>query len=345
MPELGEDLESEDESDEEVIPSSQQDNRGDETEDEDESVMLGEKRKRQSPAIQDSDPDEGTPSKRRRSNSSSPVPVTPSQQPSAKRLRKKLLRLQRKHNDVLQAYYSLGASYSEPVSSLMWGLASGLAHYDNDMLWLAIVGVSSYEISGKTSSGIGLSPEGGASSWSRDRIKLLLNVLREEVQRLNPTDIKDLLARDVESGLIQTHAKNPSDMAIRISPEPKLLLVRIGLSTKAWCIRPISLSNSTFGMRAVGANSTKLLAKMGISLTQSKQSYTHMDMEIRRNLRQRLLKHAPIYGLEALVPQDRYKESWGFVRCWGYKACFSAIDVGVILGAILEAGDMNREFF
>jgi cell division control protein 45 len=345
MPELGEDLESEDESDEEIIPSSQRENEeGDEAEDEDTSVVAGEKRKRQSPAIQDSDPDEGTPSKRRRSNSSSPVPVTPSKQPSAKSLRKKLLGLQRKHNDVLQAYYNLGASYSEPVSSLMWDLASKLANYDNDMLWLAIVGVSSYEISGKTSSGIGLSPESGASNWSRDRIKFLLEVLRGEVRRLNPTDLKDLLARDVESGVIQTHAKNPSDMAIRISPEPRLLLVRHWSLYESMVHSPYLSVKLHIWNESGRRKLHKLLAKMGVSLTQCKQSYTHMDMEIRRSLRQQLLKHAPIYGLEALVPPDRQKDSWGFVRCWGYKACFSAMDVGVIVGAILEVGDMNREF-
>lgn len=86
----------------------------------------------------------------------------------------------------------------------------------------------------------------------------------------------------------------------------------------------------------------KLLAKMGVSLTQCKQSYTHMDMELKRGLRERLLKFAPVYGLDGLVPEATErggsKEGWGFVRCWGWKACLSAIDVGVILGAILEVG-------
>jgi cell division control protein 45 len=91
----------------------------------------------------------------------------------------------------------------------------------------------------------------------------------------------------------------------------------------------------------------KLLAKMGISLNQCKQSYTHMDMELKRGLRERLLKFAPIYGLEGLVPaevsQGSGKDGWGFVRCWGWKACLSAIDVGVIVGAILEVGDMGPQ--
>lgn len=90
----------------------------------------------------------------------------------------------------------------------------------------------------------------------------------------------------------------------------------------------------------------KLLAKMGVSLSQCKQNYTHMDMELKRGLRERLLKFAPVYGLDGLVPppprNGDMKDGWGFVRCWGWKACLSAIDAGVILGAILEVGDARN---
>jgi cell division control protein 45 len=68
-----------------------------------------------------------------------------------------------------------------------------------------------------------------------------------------------------------------------------------------------------------------------------------MDMELKRGLRERLLKFAPVYGLDGLVPppprNGDLKDGWGFVRCWGWKACLSAVDAGVILGAILEVGD------
>jgi cell division control protein 45 len=69
-----------------------------------------------------------------------------------------------------------------------------------------------------------------------------------------------------------------------------------------------------------------------------------MDMDLKRELRQKLLKYAPMYGLEGLVPpastggHSGTREGWGFVRSWGWKACLSATDVGVIIGAILEVG-------
>lgn len=82
----------------------------------------------------------------------------------------------------------------------------------------------------------------------------------------------------------------------------------------------------------------KLLAKMGVSLQEAGKSYVHMDMEIKTGLRQRLLKFAPQYNLDGLVPGAEGKEGWGFVRSWGWKACLSAVDVAVIVGAILEVG-------
>jgi cell division control protein 45 len=90
----------------------------------------------------------------------------------------------------------------------------------------------------------------------------------------------------------------------------------------------------------------KLLAKMGVSLVQCKQSYTHMDMMLKRELRTKLLKYASLYNLDELVPtmdtdgKDRggAKDGWGFVRSWGWRATLSAQDVGVVIGALLEVG-------
>ena len=67
-----------------------------------------------------------------------------------------------------------------------------------------------------------------------------------------------------------------------------------------------------------------------------------MDMDLKRGLRERLLKYAPVYGLEGLVPpawnNSRGREGWGFVRAWGWKGMLSATDVGVVIGSVLEVG-------
>jgi cell division control protein 45 len=168
---------------------------------------------------------------------------------------------------------------------------------------------------------------------------------------LNPTDLKDI-AR-VESigdanGIIQTHARSPNDNSIRLSPEPRLLLIRHWSLYDSMMHSPFLSAKLHIWNEQGRKRLNKLLAKMGISLVQCKQMYTHMDMELKRGLRERLLKYAPHYGLDGLVPPQVNrgvggKEGWGFVRCWGWKACLSALDVGVIVGAILEVGDMDEK--
>ena len=277
-----------------------------------------------------------------RSPSTSPRPVE--RQPSARTLRRRLLRLRRKHESVLHAYYALGTSYSEPISSLLYSLASELGREDNDLLWLAIVGVSSTELYGRTLSGITANPGSTSESklmgWNGDRGERVRSILRDEVRRLNPPPLSDV-ARERElissGGVIPTHARSPTDTSIRLSPEPRFLLIRHWSLYDSMLHSPYLTARLHIWTDAGQRRLHKLLAKMGVSLAQCRHSYTHMDMELKRGLRERLLRFAPLYGLDGLVPPaDAGKDGWGFVRSWGWKACLSATDVAVVLGAILE---------
>ena len=285
-----------------------------------------------------------------RSPSGTPPPSSPPipKQPSARRLRRRLLRLRRKHSAILEAYYHLGTSYSEPISSLLYSLAEDLGREDNDVLWYSIVGVSSLELYGRTMTGVGISTaseSGGSAGWGGQRGERIRQVLRDEVRRLNPPDANDTnreVLRGEASGVIPTTAKSPTDNSIRLSPEPRFLLIR------HWSLYDSMLHSPYLSARLhiwsdVGRKRLhKLLAKMGVSLSQCKQSYTHMDMDLKKGLRQRLLTYAPMYGLDGLVPPAASgrgtREGWGFVRSWGWRATLSAIDVGVIVGAVLEVG-------
>lgn len=277
---------------------------------------------------------------------SSPPPAA--QPPSPRKLRRRLLRLRRKHELVLHKYYSFGATYSEPISSLLYSLAEALGREENDLLWHSIVGVSSMELYGRSMTGVGISnslDSGGSAGWGGQRGERIRQALRDEVRRLNPPDPADTRGENVRgeaSGVIPTTARSPTDTSIRLSPEPRFLLIR------HWSLYDSMLHSPYLAARLhiwsdVGRKRLhKLLAKMGVSLSQCKQNYTHMDMELKRGLRQSLLTYAPMYGLDGLVPPPasagRGKEGWGFVRSWGWKACLSALDVGVIVGAILEIG-------
>lgn len=328
---------------------------------------------------EDSEVENSRPRQRRRSNSDTPssssprtahpdsrshvshspsavlLPSSPPllKQPSARKLRRRLLRLRRKHSAVLEAYYNLGTSYSEPISSLLYSLAEDLGREDNDLLWWSIVGVSSLELYGRTMTGVSISTaseSGGSAGWGGQRGERIRQVLRDEVRRLNPPDANDTnreLLRGEVSGVIPTTAKSPTDTSIRLSPEPRFLLIR------HWSLYDSMLHSPYLSARLhiwsdVGRKRLhKLLAKMGVSLSQCKQSYTHMDMDLKKGLRQRLLTYAPKYGLDGLVPPAASgrgtREGWGFVRSWGWKATLSAIDVGVIVGAVLEVGKAGAQ--
>ncbi|KAJ5673498.1 hypothetical protein N7507_002625 [Penicillium longicatenatum] len=364
MPEVDEDDESDDGSigeadDDETQPSSKKRKSWSGREDED-----------------DSDEDDGPPRQRKRSNSGSSIVTSPSRgrrnginssnssrsatptsdspspvehkEPSARSLKRRLIRLKKKHEAVLQNYYSSGTSYSEPISSLIYSLASELGREDNDLLWLAIIGVSSLELSGRTMTGVGISntsDSGGSAGWGGQRGEHIRQILRDEVHRLNPPDPLEQ-NRDIRGeihGVIPTTARSPTDTSIRLSPEPRFLLVRHWSLYESMLHSPYLAPRLHVWTENGRKRLHKLFAKMGISLTQCHQYYTHMDMELKRVLRGRLLKYAPMYGLDGLVPPEpsgnsSSREGWGFVRCWGWKACLSATDVGVILGAMLEVG-------
>ena len=259
--------------------------------------------------------------------------------------------MKKKHEGVLHTYYSAGTSYSEPISSLIYSLASELGREDNDLLWLAIVGVSSLELSGRTMSGVGISSSsgsGGSAGWGGERGEHVRQILRDEVHRLNPPDPyeRDRDIRGEINGVIPTTARSPTDKSIRLSPEPRFILVRHWSLYESMLHSPYLASRLHIWTENGKKRLHKLLAKMGVSLSQCHQNYTHMDMELKRVLRQRLLKYAPMYGLDGLVPGEASghvgsREGWGFVRCWGWKACLSSTDVGVIIGAILEVGPQD----
>jgi cell division control protein 45 len=346
---------------------------GDEDSDEDEDKEndtddTGHNKKRKSWSDQENeelDSDDERPRQRRRSNSgfsiSSPTrrdQHTPSSSrsnspiskgaspkiPSAKVLRRRLLTLRRSHEAVLDQYYTLGTSYSEPISSLLYSLASELGREDNDLLWLAIVGVSSLELSGHTSTGLGTSstvpslPHQYHQSWQKTRSSRIYALLRDEVRRLNPVPLDSSPSMSPSS-----NSTSPTDTSIRLSPDPRFVLLRHWSLYDSMLHSPYLASRLHIWNESGVKRLHKLLAKMGISLSQCKQGYTHMDMDLKKSLREKLLKYAGVYGLDDLVPSGTGRaayeqEGWGFVRSWGWKAQLSALDVGVIVGAILEVG-------
>ncbi|CAK7204800.1 DNA replication initiation factor cdc45 [Sporothrix eucalyptigena] len=354
---------------------------------------------------EEEDSDDDRPRQRRRSNSSSPIPDAPrpksrpllslrgqqpssdalefsdvsahddgqpegskskKKQPSARTLRRRLLRLRQENESVLRKYYRMGASYSEPISSMMYSLASELGREDNDLLWLTIVGVTSMELYGRSSAGVGVSIRSNenrpTTGWMGMRGARIRQLLRDEVRRLNPPDavtngssngganglgtVNGGRVSPEMTGIIPTTARSPEDTSIRLSPEPKFLLIRHWSLYDSMLHSPYLFSRLKMWSETGLKRLHKLFAKMGVSLVQCKQSYSHMDMMLKRELRVKLLKYASLYNLDGMVPtidtdgKDRAgaKDGWGFVRSWGWRATLSAQDVAVVIGALLEVG-------
>ncbi|KAJ4161442.1 DNA replication initiation factor cdc45 [Fusarium oxysporum] len=345
MPEIdddGEDLgdtddEDDDENPNDIIP---------------EPVRAGQKRKSWSDAEDESDDDR--PHQRRRSNSSSSIaesPRRPQQRglismrqpdlglssdaieppsgaqllagPSLRAQKRQLLRLRQKHEAILHQYYKVGSSFSEPLSSMMYSLASDLGRADNDLLWLSIVGVTSMELYGRSSAGIAApvrqSDKSRPTGWLGARGARIRQEFRDEVRRLNPPELANGRVAAENAGVIPTTARNPEDTGIRLSPEPRFLLIRHWSLYDSMLHSPYLFSRLKTWSEAGIKRLHKLLAKMGVSLAQCKQSYTHMDMMLKRELRAKLLKYGSLYNLDEMVPsvdtdgKDRAgaKDGWG----------------------------------
>ncbi|KAK3721968.1 DNA replication initiation factor cdc45 [Vermiconidia calcicola] len=358
IPELGEDdlaLEgAESEDDEEPSSSQSRKRKAFSHEDDDEEASDDDERPRQRRRSNSSTPIPSSPGENPRSaqvaldstppTSSQPrspaaIPSSPPKQPSQRQLKRQLLKLRRKHESTLDAYYNLGTSYSEPVSSMLYSLASELGREDNDLLWLAIVGISSIDLSPFSQ------PSSSSSSSHRrilDRAEQVREVLRDEVRRLNPIPDAELRRNQgMGDSIIPTHARSPTDTAIRLSPEPKFLLIRHWSLYDSMLHSPFLSTRLHVWSDAGRKRLNKLLAKMGVSLQEAGKGYVHMDMELKRSLRERILKFTEMYNLEGLIPGDdgrTGREGWGFVRSWGWKSTLSAVDVAMIVGAILEVG-------
>jgi cell division control protein 45 len=283
--------------------------------------------------------------------SHAPAAAVPSSPPVMKPLsmreqKKQLLKLRRKHEATLEKYYDAGAWTGEPVASMMYSLASDLGREDNELLWLAIVGVESVYHSPFSASPAPKGPDGRKGTTGMDLVK---SILHDEVRRLNPPVIENHRTQQSDTDAIPTHARSPTDDSIRLSPEPRFLLVR------HWSLYD-SMMHSTYLATRLHVWSEqgrkrlhKLLAKMGISLAEAGKGFLHLDMEIKETLNKRLNKFAEQYNLEGLVPSsDRYqapgKVDWGFVRSWGWRGTLSAVDVVTIVSAILEVGAEGSGF-
>ncbi|KAA1107095.1 hypothetical protein PGT21_002017 [Puccinia graminis f. sp. tritici] len=209
----------------------------------------------------------------------------------------------------LRKYYDSGTSFGQSVASQIYLLITLKNAEDNELLWLAIIGLT-YQFT--------------SCLIDRETYDAQVTLFRREVERIN------ILPRDAGSTQsCQVKLLGPDDRNIRLSEELRFTLFR------HW-----NLYDSMFHSGYVAGklklwrekgrkNLQGFFAKMGISLLQCQQSYTHMDMDLKRTLTEKVESIAPEYGLfELSFPS--------FVRAYGYQSVLSASDCIECISAILE---------
>ncbi|KAI0273656.1 CDC45-like protein [Gloeopeniophorella convolvens] len=235
-----------------------------------------------------------TPSKRRR--------LEPDRRPRVSREERD------QHHARLDKHYMSGTWSGQSVAGIVYLLATALERVDNDLLWLAILGLTNQYLRCRI---------------SRTEYDKYHSIYYDEVSRLNPPPP----ANDTH-GLA---ALGPDDTSLRTTDELRFELVR------HWTLYD-AMFHSSYVAGKLGIwkeqgrkRLTGLLAKMGFSIPQTQQPYSHMDMDLKRQLRDKLDSIAPEYGLIELSYPS-------FVRCYGYHMQpLSAADAVDALNALLDA--------
>ncbi|KAI9257527.1 DNA replication pre-initiation complex subunit Cdc45 [Helicostylum pulchrum] len=209
--------------------------------------------------------------------------------------------LKRMQNRLLADYYAGGAYYANSVSGAIYELMSQLGKTNNEILWLAIVGVTSKYI---------------FEQMDTYKYAEKLETFKDDRARLN-------ISRN-EDGTLQN-----SSIVIKSEDEYRFMMFR------HWSLYD-SMYHSGYVSSKLGVwkdagkkRLNNMFAKMGFSLQQCQQVYTHMDMDLKAALRQKIEVVAPLYGLTDICFPS-------FTRSYGWECCLSASDVVYALSTILE---------
>ncbi|KAI8969151.1 DNA replication pre-initiation complex subunit Cdc45 [Mycotypha africana] len=233
--------------------------------------------------------------KRRRYNDRDHISLTSNQRSERRRL-----------NILLTNYFASGYYYANSAAGTIYELAQQLGKTNNELLWLAIVGVTSQYIFEKIDT---------------SRYNSYVQEFRTERTRLN-------IDYTNEEGQNQSQQQHAS-FSIQAEDEYRFLMFR------HWSLyESMYYSGYVATKLAVWKDDGKkrlnhMFARMGFSLQQCQQIFTHMDMDLKQQLKDKIAAIAPMYGLTDMCFPS-------FTRNYGYECCLSASDVVHALSTLLE---------
>lgn len=210
---------------------------------------------------------------------------------------------------LLEQYYRQGSLISSTSAVFVYTLLTLIGETSSHMLWLAILGTTSIE------------------AQHPQLYKLLLPSLQDEMRRLNQTQSEG------------HEASAASTRHIRFSAEPdfSLFLLR-QWSLYESMIHSSYLSAKLFLWREDGRKKLhKMLARVGITLQDAKESWMHTKPGLKRELKSKLDSISGFYGIEGITRD-------GVVRQFGLTGSMSAGDCVESIAAYLETGKTQRQF-
>ncbi|TCD66689.1 hypothetical protein EIP91_001043 [Steccherinum ochraceum] len=217
----------------------------------------------------------------------------------------------------LEKHYMSGTWHGQSASGTIYILATVLERVDNDLLWLAI---------------LGLTYQYNTSRISREEYEKYQSIYHDEVARLNPP-LPASAANDYDF-----RSQNPDDRSVYAADELRFMMFR------HWNLYD-AMYHSSYVAAKLGIwkekgrkRLTGLLAKMGFSVIETQQPYPHMAKDLKQNLRHKLDQIAPEYGLVELSYPS-------FTRCYGWLSQpISACDAVEAIAALLDvAGGVRME--
>ncbi|KAJ6488576.1 CDC45-like protein [Mycena vitilis] len=209
----------------------------------------------------------------------------------------------------LEKHYMAGTWHGQSAAGTIYILATVLERVDNELLWLAILGLTFQYIT---------------SRISRAGYDTYHSLYRDEVFRLNPQPTVG------ETSMISL---NPDDLSVRATEELRFMLFRHWTLYDAMLHSSYVASKLGIWKERGRKKLTGLLAKMGFSILQTQQPYSHMDMDLKKTLVQKLNDIAPQYGLIELSYPS-------FMRCFGYRSQpLSAADAVEGVSALLDVAE------
>ncbi|KAG0046598.1 hypothetical protein BGZ83_008231 [Gryganskiella cystojenkinii] len=215
---------------------------------------------------------------------------------------------------ILVDYMSKGLVYGASVANQCYTMASQLDRTTLDILWLAIVGLTSQYLCEQIS--------------HRDYGQAVQG-LKDESERLTPKSTEAVARNNGIDAVTTVEISAPEEGTIRCTDEFRFMMVR------HWSLYD-SMYHSNYVASRLGIwrepgrkRLLALLAKMGFSLEECHQVFAHMSIDLKKILKDRIQLVAPEYGLHEILYQS-------FTRALGYQGSMSASDVAYAVSSLLE---------